>query len=182
MTLAPEKGAKRPPCCGQSTILQLFFFKLSLAKSTLRKKTPKTQNAYSAKHSRAVARARISSKKDLETLNFQDPPDQKTLKIRQNAAQKCIFTKSSRELLVFSGPANVDDPYKTRVSLEFWPLGRLALTEKCLQTHGPVQAPSPSTIAHALFLERVRNKLIQHVVAMLVGWSALQRPGPGRLI
>ena len=64
---------------------------------------------------------------------------------------------------MFSGPANVDDPYKTRVSLEFWPLGRLALTKKCLQTHGPVQAPSPSTIAHALFLERVRTKLIQHV-------------------
>ena len=62
--LAPRKSVKRTPlCCGQSTILQFFqfsFFKLSLAKSTLRrKKLPKTQNAYSAKHIRAVAKARF---------------------------------------------------------------------------------------------------------------------------
>ena len=57
----PQKGCETPPFCGQSRILQLFF-KLSLAQHTLRKKPPKTQNAYSAKHSRAVESTIVKQK------------------------------------------------------------------------------------------------------------------------
>ena len=127
---ARRKRCQTPPCCGQSTILQLFFVQaIPCKKHSPKKRHPKTQTAYS----RAVAGARFSSQKDLETFNFPNRPTNKHSKLEQTPLENSF---SRKVCVMFRHLRN--RPYKT-------PARRLALARKFLQTHGPVRTPSPKT-------------------------------------
>ena len=68
-------------------------------------------------------------------LKLQDPPN-KSSKIA-SATRKYGFAKSLQEHLVLPTPAKAPRPSKMRISLEFWPRRRAALTENVSKRMAP---------------------------------------------